>query len=199
MNDLNTILRIEASPRKTNSVTRELTSKVIDHLGSQTAILVTDRNVSDGLPVLDADWINANFTPIETRTDSQKAKLALSDALVEEVRRADTLVIGMPIYNFGIPATLKAWVDHVARAGVTFRYTENGPVGLLEGKRVIVVIASGGTSVGSDIDFASPYIRHALKFIGITDVTIIAADALAQNAIEKIADATTEIASLEAA
>ncbi len=86
------------------------------------------------------------------------------------MQAADTLVIGLPIYNFGVPAALKAWVDQVARAGVTFRYTETGPKGLLTGKRAIIAVASGGTEAGSDVDFATGYIRHVLGFIGITDV-----------------------------
>ena len=88
------------------------------------------------------------------------------------------LVIGLPIYNFSVPAAMKAWIDQIARVGVTFNYSENGPVGLMKKKRAIILLASGGTKVGSDIDFASEYMKHILGFIGITDVTIIAADAL---------------------
>jgi FMN-dependent NADH-azoreductase len=89
---------------------------------------------------------------------------------------ADVLVIGVPVYNFGIPASLKAWVDMIARARLTFRYTESGPVGLLRGKRAVLVVASGGTAVGSEIDFATDYLRHVLGFLGIDDVEIIAAN-----------------------
>ncbi len=199
MTNPNTILRIEASARRTGSISRELTSKVIDHLASQTAILVKERDVSEGLPFVDEEWVGSNFTPVDARSETQKAKLALSDSLIEELVAADTLVIGTPIYNFGIPATLKAWVDLIARVGVTFKYTENGPVGLLEGKRAIVLVASGGTPVGSDIDFATPYLRHALKFVGITDVTFVAADALGQNATEKVTAAKEEIELLKVA
>ena len=199
MNDLENILRIEASPRSDTSVSRGLTAKVIEHLGGQTSVRVTERDVSEGLPFVDADWIAANFTPADQRTAEQSQKLRTSDQLIDEIKSADTLVIGTPIYNFGIPATLKAWIDQVARVGLTFRYTEKGPVGLLEGKRAIVVVASGGTKVGSDIDFATPYLRHALKFIGIEDVTVIAADALGKDAIEKIKEAEAEIAQLQVA
>ncbi len=93
-----------------------------------------------------------------------------------EVQAADTIVIGLPIYNFGVPAALKAWIDLIARAGVTFQYSAEGPKGLLTGKHAIVAVASGGTEIGSDIDFASGYIRHVLGFVGITDVTFIRAD-----------------------
>jgi FMN-dependent NADH-azoreductase len=116
---------------------------------------------------LDTDWVTANFTPPEERGEAERAALAESDALVAELKAADVLVIGVPIYNFGIPAALKAWVDLVARARVTFRYTEQGPVGLLTGKRAYLAVASGGTPVGSAIDFATGYLRHVLGFLGI--------------------------------
>ena len=122
------------------------------------------------------DWIGANFTDEAERTDDQKAALALSDSLVDELLAADTLVIGTPIYNFAVPAALKAWIDLIARARKTFQYTATGPEGLLTGKKAFILIASGGTEVGSDIDFASGYLKHVLAFVGITDVTVIAAD-----------------------
>ncbi len=172
------ILRVDASARKAGSVTRTLADKTIDHLSTNGPVDLTYRDVSEGVPFVDEAWVNANFTREHDRSDDQRQRLAGSDALVGELQAADVLVIAMPIYNFGIPASLKAWVDQVARAGLTFKYTETGPKGLLEGKRAIILVASGGTKVGSDIDFATPYIRHALGFIGIDDVTVIAADAL---------------------
>ena len=173
------ILRIDASARKEGSVSRDLNDKVIDRFASADEVSVTYRDLTEPLPFLDGDWIGANFTPADDRTDTQREKLALSDELIDEIKAADVVLIGLPIYNFGVPAALKAWIDLVARAGVTFRYTESGPVGLLAGKRAIVTVASGGTEAGSDIDFATPYIRHALKFIGITDVLFVKADRLA--------------------
>ena len=173
------ILRIDASARKEGSVSRDLNDKVIDRFASADEVSVTRRDLTEPLPFLDGDWIGANFTPADDRTDTQREKLALSDELIDEIKAADVVLIGLPIYNFGVPAALKAWIDLVARAGVTFRYTESGPVGLLAGKRAIVTVASGGTEAGSDIDFATPYIRHALKFIGITDVLFVKADRLA--------------------
>ena len=199
MKDLTKILRIDASARQTGSVSRDLTDKVMDRYCSEGAVQVTKRDVSLGLSQIDDAWVAANFTEADKRSQEQKAALSLSDELIDELKDADTVVIGTPIYNFGIPSTLKAWIDLVARAGITFRYTENGPVGLLEGKRAIILVASGGTQVGSEIDFATPYLRHALKFMGITDVTVIAADALAKDANEKIAEAGAEIAVLNAA
>lgn len=173
------ILRIDASARKEGSVSRDLNDKVIDRFAWADEVSVTHRDLTEPLPFLDGEWIGANFTPADDRTDRQREKLALSDALIDEIKAADVVLIGLPIYNFGVPAALKAWIDLVARAGVTFRYTESGPVGLLAGKRAIVTVASGGTEAGSDIDFATPYIRHALKFIGITDVLFVKADRLA--------------------
>ncbi len=173
------ILRVDASARKEGSVSRDLNDKVIDRFASAGDVAVTHRDLTAPLPFLDGEWIGANFTPADERTEAQREKLALSDTLIEEIKAADVVLIGLPIYNFGVPAALKAWIDLVARAGVTFRYTESGPVGLLTGKRAIITVASGGTEAGSDIDFATPYIRHALKFIGITDVLLVNADRLA--------------------
>jgi len=197
MSKIENILRIDASGRKTGSVSRKLATSAVDHLASKRAVKVQLRELSDGLPFVDEAWIGANFTPADQRTEDQKAKLAFSDSLVEEAKAADTLVIALPVYNFGIPAALKAWIDLVARAGLTFKYTESGPVGLLENKRAIILLASGGTPMGSEIDYATPYLRHALKFIGITDVTFIAADGLGAGADEKIADALKAIENLE--
>ena len=114
--------------------------------------------------------------------------------LIAELKAADVVVIGAPIYNFGIPAALKAWVDMIARARKTFRYTSEGPEGLLKGKKAYVVIASGGMPVDSDMDFATPYLRQVLGFIGITDVEVIAADALGNGMDKKLDEARAKIA-----
>ncbi|TBX19898.1 FMN-dependent NADH-azoreductase [Nioella sediminis] len=170
------ILRIDASARRDGSVSRDLSDRIIARFPEAT---VTTRDLASGLPLINETWVGANFTPEAERSDEQRTTLALSDELIAELKDADTLVIGLPIYNFGVPATLKAWVDLVARAGVTFRYSEAGPEGLMTGKRAIVAVASGGTEAGSEIDFATGYIRHVLGFIGITDVTFVTADRLA--------------------
>lgn len=189
-----TVLRIDSSVRTEGSISRDLTSRILERLAPETVIT---RDLTQELPLIDGNWVGANFTPADQRTDAQKEALALSDTMIAELNEADTLVIGLPIYNFGVPARLKAWVDQVARAGVTFRYTEAGPEGLLTGKRAILAVASGGTAVGSEIDFATTYMKQVLGFIGITDVTIVAADQLAvdadgsvknaYNAVEQIA------------
>jgi FMN-dependent NADH-azoreductase len=188
-----TVLNIQASARHDGSVTRQLSDKVLAEIGADQIIT---RDLSEGSPLLDATWLEANFTPDSDRTDAQRKTLALSDSLIDEMEAADTLVIGSPVYNFSVPAALKAWIDQICRVGVTFKYTPDGPVGLLSGKRAIIVIASGGTPIGSDIDYASGYLKHIMGFIGIHDVTIIAADALGKDAKAKLAAANVDIKSL---
>lgn len=173
------LLRINASMRHAGSVTRRLADKLVDRLAAAGPAEVVRRDLADGVPLIDENWIGANFTDPAARDADQRAVLAGSDALVAELKAADTLVIALPIYNFGVPAAFKAWVDQIARARETFRYTEAGPEGLLAGKRALVVVASGGVAVGSAADFATPYVRHMLGFVGITDVTVISADRLA--------------------
>ena len=191
------VLEIAASGRSEGSVSRRLSADLIAALEDRHGrIELTRRDLGKGLPFVDEAWINANFTPAEERNAEQRAALAESDALVAELKAADVLVIGTPIYNFGVPAALKAWVDMVARARLTFRYTENGPKGLLEGKKAYVIVASGGVPVDSAVDFATPYLRHALSFIGITDVDVIAADRLNSRQEESIDAARVRIAEL---
>ena len=181
-NQTKTLLRIDASARTENSVSRQLGDRLENAISSgSTDLHITKRDAAEGLPFVNEAWISANFTPDADRTAEHRNALSFSDALVEELKAAHTIILTTPIYNFGVPATLKAWVDMIARVGLTFRYTENGPVGLLENKRAYIVIASGGTPVGSDIDYASGYLRHIMGFIGITDVTIIAADQIMKN------------------
>ena len=185
-----TILNILASARHEGSITRQLSNKILAKIGSDQIIT---RDLSKGMPLLDAAWLGANFTPVIDRTDAQRKSLELSDSLIGEIEAADTLVIGSPVYNFSVPAALKAWIDQICRVGVTFKYSPDGPVGLLSGKRAIIVIASGGTPVGSDIDYASGYLKHIMGFIGIHDVTIIAADDLGNDAEAKLAAANVDI------
>ncbi len=190
-----TILHIDASARIGGSVTRQLSAKIVDKLGADK---VRHRDLTESLPHLTADWLAANWTEAEARDSLQQDTLALSDALIAELRDADTIVIGVPIYNFGVPAALKAWIDLVCRAGETFRYTQDGPVGLLESKRAVIAIASGGTQVGSEIDFASGYLTHIMGFIGITDVQIVSADRVMARGDEAVADGTAQIERLVA-
>ncbi len=191
----NKILRIDASARTTASISRKLTDATVAVLGGT----VIAHDLAANPPgFLTEDLIGAYFTPPGERSPAQTALLAASDAAVAEIRAADTIVIGMPVYNFGVPAALKAWADLVARVGETFRYTQAGPEGLLTGKRAIIVAASGGTQTGSEIDFATPWLTHFLGFIGIKDVRVVAADQLMMGADDKLAAAESAIAVLAA-
>lgn len=189
-----TVLHIDASARIQGSTSRDLSARVVDRLAAAT---VLRRDLAEPLPQISEAWVGANFTAADQRDAVQRDLLALSDRLVDEVKAADTIVIGLPIYNFSVPASLKAWIDLIARAGVTFEYTETGPRGLLAGKRAILVLTSGGTPVGSEIDFASGYLRHILGFVGITDIQIIAADRMAvdpETALSAANDAVARVA-----
>lgn len=189
------VLEVSASGRSRDSVSRMLTQDIIDALETRFGdIELTRRDLGRGVPFVDTGWIAANFTPDEERTREHREALAESDRLVQELRQADVIVIGAPIYNFGVPAVLKAWIDMIARARLTFRYTEKGPEGLLQGKKAYVVVASGGVPVDSPVDFATPYLRQALRFVGITDIEIIAADQLNKAADEAIDAARVRIA-----
>ena len=168
-----TVLHIDASARHEGSLSRLISAEIV---ARQDADTVIRRDLADGLPFLDPLWVQSTFVAPEDRDAAQARALELSDSLVRELQQADTIVIGTAMYNFAIPAVLKAWIDQICRAGVTFAYTENGPKGLLTGKKAIVTIATGGTPLGSDFDHASGYLRFALGFVGITDVTILDKD-----------------------
>ena len=168
------ILHIDASARSHGSISRALSAEAVENIGGGAAnVTVTRRDLANGLPQVDEAWVGATFTPKEARTDAQRGVLELSDALIDELRAANVIVIGMPVYNFSVPAALKAWIDLVARVGETFAYTETGPKGLLGGKRAVVAYASGGVPLGSDLDFASDYLRHIFGFLGISEVEFV--------------------------
>ena len=130
------------------------------------------------IPHLDGERVGAFFTPAEERTAEQQQVDDFSLTLIEELKAADHVVLGLPMYNFGIPSQLKSWIDHVARAGITFRYTENGPQGLLEDKPVTVLAARGGLYAGTDNDTVTPYIKLFFGFVGITSVELVYAEGL---------------------
>ena len=132
----------------------------------------------DAIPHLDAQRVLAFFAQPETRTPEQQAYVAESDALIEEIKQARIIVIGLPMYNFGIPSTLKAYFDQIARAGVTFRYTENGPEGLLTGKKVYVFAARGGIYAGTPLDSQTNYVRDFLGFLGMDNTEFVYAEGL---------------------
>ncbi len=183
------ILRIDASMRKTGSYSRVLTDKLIEQLTSEKNSEVTIRDLAEGIPLIDENWIKANFTAVDERTCEQKMCLVASDILVDELYKAELIVIGLPIYNFGVPAAFKAWIDQVVRSKLTFRYGDNGPIGLVENKKAYIIIASGGTKLGTEIDFISDYLRHILGFIGITDVTFIDSSGLGRDESQTLAHA----------
>lgn len=130
------------------------------------------------VPHLDAERFGAFLSKPEDRSAAQQAVLDYSDTLIDELRKADVIVLGLPLYNFGVPSTLKAYFDHIARAGVTFRYTDQGPVGLLSGKKVYVFAARGGLYEGTPMDTQTSYIRHFLGFLGMSDVEFVYAEGL---------------------
>jgi FMN-dependent NADH-azoreductase len=137
------------------------------------------------VPHLTAERFGAFLSKPEDRTDEQRAIVTFSDALIDELRRADVIVVGLPMYNFGVPSSLKAYFDHVARAGVTFRYTAQGPEGLLTGKRAYVFATRGGAYAGTPLDTQSAYVRDFLRFIGIDDVEFVYAEGLNMGAERK--------------
>ena len=193
------ILRVESSIKGDAAVSRRLTDRIVARLvaANPNAVIVT-RDLAAGIRPVDGQWLGAVYTPTEARTESQQATAAYADTLLNEVRAADVLVIALPVYNFGLPAQLKAWIDQLARKGETFRYTEAGPEGLLQGKRAIVAYTSDGTKFGSEIDYASGYLRHMLGFFGIADVEFVAADAMAFGAEEAIGRGEAQVDALAA-
>jgi len=191
------VLRIDASGRQDQSSTRALADNLINALtGRYSSVEVVSRDLAKGIPHVDQNWIEANFTPEEERSTDHQQRLSYSDSLVDELKAADVIVIGVPIYNFGIPAALKAWVDMDARARLTFRYTGNGPEGLLKGKKAYLLVASGGVAVDSEADFATPYMRHVLGFLGITDIEVVTATQQNVRGDDSISDARAQIANL---
>ena len=174
------ILQINASARREGANSTKVANSVVERLkAANPAATFTLRDLAvTPHPVLDEAALGALFTPAEQRTPEQAARVALDDALIAEIQAHDTIVLGVPMYNFGVPVQLKAWIDAIARAGTTFRYTATGPEGLLTGKKAYLAIASGGTPVGSDFDFMSRWLTFFLGFIGITDVEVVAADGI---------------------
>ena len=198
---MSNILYITASIRSdSESVSRGLGQRIVDGLAAKTGAAITTRDLAaNDLPYVSAERFAANLTPAADRTAEQAELAVIADTLIAELQAADTIVIAAPVYNFGPPATLKAWADLVARVGTTFRYTATGPAGLLTGKKAYLAIASGGTPVGSDVDFMSRWLTFFLGFIGITDVELVAADGImGEGGEEKIAaaqDAAARLAS----
>ena len=187
---MTTILRIDSSARHEGSASRELAGRLIDRFDDA---VVVERDLAAGLPLLSETILGAMWTPPEQRSADQQAALTVADQLIDELVSADVVVIGLPIYNFGPPASMKAWADLVARAGTTFRYGDQGPEGLVPDKPVYVVVASGGVPVGSPMDLSSTWLTTFLGFLGLRDVTVIAADQLNVDPDRAIASAREKV------
>ena len=190
-----TILRVDASMRRQKSVSRMLADEMVSLLGARKpGVNMITRDLASGVGIVNSAWIDAERTSEENRTPDQRALLTQSDALVAELQAADDLVIATPIYNFSVPAALKAWIDLICREKITFIYENDRARGLLANKRATVIITSGGTIADTDVDYASNYIQHILEFIGIPDVSVIDVTGLAKNRREVINNARKEIA-----
>jgi FMN-dependent NADH-azoreductase len=174
-----TLLQIDSSPRIDASVSRALSSHFVDvwKAGHPGGTVVPRDLAAIDIPPVSATWIAAAFTPAENRTPEQRAALQLSDRLVAELKAADEYVISVPMYNFGIPAVLKLWIDQIARAGETFAYVDGAPKGLLTGKKATFLTASGGSydegTALASFNFVAPYLRTVFAFLGVTDSSFI--------------------------
>src|SRR5439155_9154481 len=175
------ILQINSSARRDASHSTRLASRVVERMRETTpesTLTVRDLNNAPH-PVLDESALGALFTPADQRTQEQAARVALDDALIAEIQAADVVVLGVPMYNFGVPAQLKNWIDAISRAGVTFRYTEKGPEGLLKNKKVYVALTRGGKYRNTPADTQVPYLKTIFSFLGLTDVQFVYAEGLA--------------------
>lgn len=195
------ILQINTSARTAQANSTQVANAITAHLlEKHPSAQVTVRDLAaQPHPVLDETALGALFTPAENRTAEQAARVALDDALIAQVQSVDTIVLGVPMYNFGISVQLKAWLDAIARAGVTFRYTESGPEGLLKNKKVYVALARGGLYRNTPADSQVPYLKTILGFLGMTDVEFIYAEGLAMGAdsvTQAFAEANAQIAAL---
>lgn len=173
----NKVLQIDSSLFGDNGVSSQLSKHLVEQLAARSDIdLLHKQFAHEPVPHFDGNHLSALMTPELERSPEQQAMVAYSDGLIAELQAANSLVLGLPMYNFDVPSMMKAWFDHVARAGVTFRYTETGSEGLLKNKKAYLLMARGGLHKGSDRDTETGFVRTFLNFIGITDVTIIYAE-----------------------
>jgi FMN-dependent NADH-azoreductase len=177
---MKTLLQINSSIFSSGGQSSQLADQFVAawHINHSDAQVVVRDLAQDPLPHLDAQRVTAFFAKPDDRTPEQQAFVAESDALIKEIKQAEVIVIGLPMYNFGIPSTLKAYFDHIARAGVTFRYNSNGPEGLLNGKKVYVFATRGGLYAGTSLDSQTRYVKDFLGFLGISDVEFVYAEGL---------------------
>ncbi len=175
------ILQINSSARRDASQSTRLATRIVERLRDadpEATVSVRDLNLVPH-PVLDEAALGALFTPADKRTAEQSARVAQDDALIAEIMAADAIVLGVPMYNFGVPSQLKNWIDAISRAGVTFRYTEKGPEGLVTGKAVYVALTRGGKYRNTPADTQVPYLVTVFSFLGLTDVHFVYAEGLA--------------------
>ena len=201
---MTTLLQINASINNDNSQSSRLANQFVQAFrNSHPGAKILKRHVAanEAVPHLDGERFGAFITPPEARSAGQQAVVAYSDTLIDELQRADVIVLGLPMYNFGVPSQLKAYFDHIARAGVTFKYSDKGAVGLLTGKKAYVFAARGGLYVGTPLDTQTGYVRDFLRFVGIGDVEFVYAEGLNVSPQSKeagLAKAASEIARLAA-
>ncbi|MFT5892298.1 MAG: FMN-dependent NADH-azoreductase [Dokdonia sp.] len=195
---MKTLLRIDSSPRKESSISRQLATTLQEHLLAENdTILHRDLYYDDLITLGNQDRVDAYFTPVDQQTEIQKAAVESSNILAGEFANADTYIIAAPMYNFSVTAALKTYIDAIARVGISFNYTENGPVGLLKNKKAYVIITTGGTKLNSPVDHVTGYLTTFLNFIGITDITFISADEIMANQEKAITEAKELISKLE--
>jgi FMN-dependent NADH-azoreductase len=201
---MTTLLQINASINDDNGQSSQLANQFVAAFRARipnAKIVVRNVAAADPVPHLNAERFGAFITKAEERSAEQHAVVAYSDKLINELKQADVIVLGLPMYNFGVPSQLKAYFDHVARAGVTFKYTDKGPVGQLTGKKIYVFAARGGLYAGTPMDTQTSYVRDFLRFLGMADVEFVYAEGLAispQSKEEGLAKAVAEIARLAA-
>jgi FMN-dependent NADH-azoreductase len=177
------VLQINSSACR-DGVSTRLADRIVARLRAadpDAALAIRDLGATPH-PVLDEAALGALFTPPAQRTPEQASRVALDDALIAELAASDVVVLGVPMYNFGVPAQLKNWIDAISRAGVTFRYTASGPEGLLTGKKVYVALARGGKYRNTPADTQVPYLATVLGFLGMSDVHYVYAEGLAMGA-----------------
>lgn len=186
---MKTLLQINASMFAGNGQSSQLANQFVTawKLRNPGGRVIVRELAEDPVPHLDGARFSAFLAAPEARTPEQRAIVAYSDALVEEIKAADTIVIGLPLYNFGVPSQLKAYFDHIARAGVTFKYTDKGPVGLIADKPVVVFAARGGRYAGTPMDTQTGFVRDFLRFIGLANVEFVYAEGLAMGDESKTA------------
>ncbi|MGB6310859.1 MAG: NAD(P)H-dependent oxidoreductase [Steroidobacteraceae bacterium] len=201
---MTTLLQINASIHEANGQSSQLANQFVAAFRRSqpdAKVVLRDVAVSDPVPHLTAERFSAFIAKPEERSDAQHAVVAYSDSLIKELQEADVIVLGLPMYNFGVPSQLKAYFDHISRAGVTFKYTDKGPVGQLTGKKAYVFAARGGLYAGSPLDTQTSYVRDFLRFIGIGAVEFVYAEGLhlgPQSKEAGLAKAAADIARLVA-